>query len=233
MKKRSARGTITREAIADAALAIADRDGLDGVTMRAIATEMGATPMALYTYFGDKDALYEGMRERIFAHASIPAASPRTWQAILETIARAVFGVMRDHPNWVPLMARGGAPPPSALEFFDEIIELMLKDGFALEDTIRAYACAMSFAVGTVLFERMMLGGGDVVSKRLALLKELLGRTPDRYANLSSVAAKVDRWSFDDVFDLGIRSLLEGIEAECVRRKPGPSRRSRRASARR
>jgi AcrR family transcriptional regulator len=224
MKKRSARGTITHDSVMDAALTIADRDGFNGVTIRAIALEVGATPMALYTYFPHKDGLYEGMRGRLLARISAASIPRRTWQAMLEGVARAAHRVMREHPNWTPLLALDSGLPPVGLALIDELWGLMLKEGFALEDAMGAYACVMSFAVGSVLFERIMMGAGDVVAKRLALLKELVGRAPNRYTSLASVTARVDRWRWDDVFELGIRSLLAGIEAKCA----PTSRRSRR-----
>jgi AcrR family transcriptional regulator len=222
MRKPSARGKITRELVMDAALALADRDGFDGVTLRAIAADLGATPMALYTYFSNKDALYEGMRDRVFGRVADETTSRRTWRAVLEGIARGVYRTMREHPNWKPLLTHESGPPPSGLGLIDKLLELMLKDGFSVEDAMRAYGCLMSFAVGSVLFEGIMMGGGDVVTKRLALLKELVGRSPGRYASLAAVAAKVERWRSDDVFELGIRSLLGGIEDSRARsRRPG------------
>lgn len=220
---------MTRESVADAALSIADRDGFDAVTIRAVAAEVGATPMALYTYFADKDALYEGMRERMFARVASRGSSRHAWQSMLEQVARGVFRTMREHPDWTPLLAHGSGPPGFALGFFDELLELMQEDGVSLEDAIRAYGCVMSFAIGSVLFEHLMTGGGDVIAKRLALLKELVARAPSRHANLASIAGKLDRWSFDDVFELGLRSLLIGIEAKRTTRSP----RTKRAAANR
>jgi AcrR family transcriptional regulator len=208
----------------DSALAIADRGGLEAVTLRAIATDVGATPMALYTYFADKDALYEGMRDRAFARVKLASAARRSWRVMLDAAARSVFQLMREHPNWMPLVAHQSGPPTSALAFFDEVLELMVKDGFSLEEALCAYGSAMSFAVGSVLFEQMMMGGGDVIARRLALLKELVARAPGRYDNIASLASKIDRWSFDDVFDLGISSLLKGIEARPVRPRLRPAR---------
>jgi AcrR family transcriptional regulator len=225
MKKRSARGRITRESVTDAALAIADRDGFDGVTIRAVAAGVGATPMALYTYFPDKDALYEGMRGRLFERVSAANISRRTWQSVLEGVARSVHRVMGEHPHWTPLLAHDSGLPSSGLAFIDGLWELMLKEGFAIEDVLRAYGSVMSFAIGSVLFERIMMGAeGDVIAKRLALMKELVGHAPARYVSLATVAAKVDRWRWDDVFELGIRSLLAGIETQCA----PPARHARR-----
>ena len=230
MKKRSARGTLTRESVMDAALAVADRDGFEGVTLRAVAAEVSASPMALYTYFSDKDALYAGMRGHLFARISDACNTRRTWHSMLEEVAQAVYRVLREHPNWTPLLAHHSGLPPAGLGFIDELLERMLKEGFALEDAMRAYGCVMSFAVGSVLFERILMGGGDVIAKRLVLLKELVDRAPGRYVSLASVAGKIDRWRWDDVFELGIRSLLTGIETRYAR-PTAPS--VRRVSARR
>jgi AcrR family transcriptional regulator len=224
MKKRSARGTITRESVMDAALALADREGFDGVTIRAVAAEVGVTPMALYTYFSDKDALYVGMRGQVFARVCAASISRQGYRSMLDGIARGIHRVMREHPNWTPLLSHGNGPPTSALDFMDELLGLMVKEGFAIEDAMRAYGCVMSFVVGSVLFERIMTGAGDVIEKRLALLKELTERAPGRYGSLGSVAAKVDRWCWDEVFELGLRSLLTGVETDVI---PGTRQRTR------
>jgi AcrR family transcriptional regulator len=233
MKKRSARGRITRESVLDAALAVADRDGFDGVTIRAVATEVRATPMALYTYFSDKNALYEGMRERVLTRISASGISRRNWKAMLEDTARGLNRVMREHPSWTPLLVHDLGPSTSVFGFLDELMALMLKEGFAFEHAWRAYGCMVSFAAGSVLFERLMMDGGDVVAKRLALLKKLVDSAPRRYKSLASAAAKIDRWRWDDVFELGIRSLLAGIEAQCARPEGNsrPRPRTRRARA--
>jgi AcrR family transcriptional regulator len=219
MKKHSARGTMTRESVADAALAIADRDGFESVTIRAVAVAVRATPMALYTYFRDKDALFSGMRERVFAKVSASGLSRSSWQAMLRTCVDAMFRVLRGHPNWTPLLAHSGEPPESALGFLDELLQLMLADGLAVEDAVRAYAGVMSFALGSVLFERLLIGEGNAVSKRVARLKQVVASAPVKYRTLSAVAAKVDRWSFEEVFQHGLDSLIGGVETSGGRPK--------------
>jgi AcrR family transcriptional regulator len=229
MRKRSARGTISRESVADAALAIADRAGFDAVTMRAVAAEVGATPMALYAYFSDKNALYAGMRERIFfVHVGTANISRGTWQSMLEGIARGLYGVMHQHPNWAPVMAHHSGPASSGLGFIDESLRLMLKDGLGVEDALRAYWSAMSFAVGSALCEQLVMGADDGSAKLLARLKELPAREPGRYANLASAVGQLEGWHWDGAFAFGIHSLLTGIEAQRTQpRQPQPNRRPR------
>jgi len=230
MRKRSARGTMSRETVVDAALAIADRAGFDAVTMRAIAAEVGATPMALYAYFSDKNALYGGMRERIFsAHVGVGSAkiSRDTWQSMLEGMARGLYQVIHEHPNWTPVFAYHRGPATSGLGFLDESVRLMLKDGFAQEDTFPAYWSAMSFAVGSAMCERIMMGADGGSSRLLASLRELQIRAPGQYVSLAAVAAKVDRFNWDDGFERGIRSLLTGIGAHAQPGEGQPKRRRR------
>jgi AcrR family transcriptional regulator len=213
MRKRSARGTISRESVADAALAIADRAGFDAVTMRATAAEVGATPMALYAYFSDKNAMYAGMRERVFLVHVFAACVPRgTWQSTLEGLARGLYKVMRKHPNWAPVMAHHRGPASSGLSYIDESLGLMLKDGFGFDAAMNAYLCAVNFAVGSALAEHVIMGADDGSAKFLSHLKELPVRAPGRYGNLASAAARLDGFSWDSAFEFGIRSLLRGIE---------------------
>jgi len=234
MKKRSSRGTLTRESVVDAALAIADRDGFDGVTLRAVAAEVGATPMALYTYFPNKEALYGGMRERLFfVHVGAASISRQTWQSMLEGLARGIYQVMRVHPNWTPIMAHSSGPAASGLAFIEESIRLMVKDGFALDEAMRTYACAMSLSVGSALWDRVIMGAGDGPEQFLARLKDLPARAPGQHANLAFAAAKTDR-AWDDAFEHGIRSFLIGAEARCARsacqsKRPPRARRTREA----
>jgi AcrR family transcriptional regulator len=217
MRRRGARGTISRESVADAALAIADRAGFDAVTMRATAAEVGATPMALYAYFSGKNALYAGMRERAFlVHVFATCVPGGTWQSTLEGIARGLYEVLRKHPNWAPVMAHHSGPASSGLSYIDESLGLMLKDGFALDAAMKAYLCAVSFAVGSALSEHVIMGADGGSAEFLSHLKELAVRAPGRYRNLASAAATLNGFPWDGAFEFGIRSLLAGIATSAL-----------------
>src|SRR5689334_8314034 len=90
----------TRDQVVDAAIRVADSEGLAAVTIRRIATEIGAGAMSLYTYVPDKDRLLDLMVDRV--GASMPAA-PITgdWRADLLALAAAQRSLMLAHP-WLP-----------------------------------------------------------------------------------------------------------------------------------
>src|SRR5690242_8978859 len=64
---RSTAPRLTREALVDAAMAIADEHGLEALSIRRLAKEVGVTPMAIYWHVADKEALLEALGERMFS----------------------------------------------------------------------------------------------------------------------------------------------------------------------
>lgn len=230
--QRPVRGSISRDSLADTALAIADRNGIDAVTLRALAAEVGvASPMALYTYFADKEDLVLAMRERVIDHIREQSMRLTTWRALLEGTAHGLSRAAREHPHWIPLFLHPGAPPASFLGYAERLIELMLEDGFSLPDALRAHLCVLSFAFGSVHVERALTSaaGDDLMMKRLSLLQQIVAQSPQgRYPSLASVAAQIDRWSFDESFEFGLKALLAGIEAQ---RRPAPVEAAREVNA--
>ena len=99
------------------------------------------------------------------------------------------------------------------LGIFDELLTSMVQNGFLIEEALRAYGCVVTFVVGSVLFEEVMTVGGDTIAKRLTVLKEIVTHQPGRYDSLTSVVARIDRWRFDEIFELGLRSLIAGLQA--------------------
>ena len=96
------RPTIDREAILATSLALADRAGLDAVTMQAVATALGVTPMALYRHVTSKADLLDGLVETLLA--ALPAIRTAAWDAQLVALARALRTIARRHPAVFPLL---------------------------------------------------------------------------------------------------------------------------------
>src|SRR5215204_12226 len=70
--KAAARTSLTRERLVQQALAVADAEGIDAVTIRRLATELGVTPMALYWHFKTKDDLLAGAADRVLEDVAVP-----------------------------------------------------------------------------------------------------------------------------------------------------------------
>jgi AcrR family transcriptional regulator len=119
---------INRTRILDAALAIADADGLDAVTMHAVAKRLGVTAMALYRHVEDKKDLLDGLVERLLT--SLPLPPPDlTLDERLAAVARNMRATAAGHPNVFPLLLQRPADTPAALAVRDAVVAALGEAG--------------------------------------------------------------------------------------------------------
>src|SRR4028118_111153 len=91
----SNRVTLTPQAVVEGALALADAEGLEAVTIRRLAKELGVTPMALYWHFRSKDELLEGVAARIFEEIDLSVDASAPWPEQLRALLGSMLGVLR------------------------------------------------------------------------------------------------------------------------------------------
>jgi AcrR family transcriptional regulator len=133
---RPGRSGLTVRAIVDTAIALADSEGIDAVSMRAIAERLGAGTMSLYTHIPGKPALIELMIDtvsgRVYSNAGEPSSQGGDWRAALRFIARRNWDLYLRHP-WL-LQVLGGRPVlgPNVNRKYEA--ELRPLDGIGLTD---------------------------------------------------------------------------------------------------
>jgi AcrR family transcriptional regulator len=106
MPPRSRRGPAPKQALnrkraLRAAISIADAEGLDAVSMRRLAAELGVGPMSLYRHVANKDELVTQMADEVFGEPELPVPGPEGWRAKLELISRRQWELCRRH-LWLP-----------------------------------------------------------------------------------------------------------------------------------
>jgi hypothetical protein len=109
----------------------------------------------------------------------------------------------------------------------------MSKERLSPETAMLAVSSVMSFTLGLVLVERMMTPkeGLVVPIEQLRIVRQMLSRIPrGTYPAIAGTAAKFERWSFDRVFDMGVRSLIVGIELDGLGPRATTRRRLRRTA---
>jgi AcrR family transcriptional regulator len=100
MAVRVERSLERRQEVVDAAVRIADREGIDAVSMRNLADELGMGTMTLYSYVSDKDELLDLMREQVSREMLVPEPLPDDWREALRAIASRTRGALDRHA-WV------------------------------------------------------------------------------------------------------------------------------------
>ena len=92
---------LTRGRIVAAAMAVADGEGLDAVSMRRLAAELGVGPMSLYRHVAGREQLEHLLVRAVFGAAPLPEPGPPGWRAKLELVCRVQWRCFRRHP-WLP-----------------------------------------------------------------------------------------------------------------------------------
>ena len=110
------RPRLSKAAVVGRAIALADAEGVDALTIRRLAQELGVTPMALYWHFRNKDELLNGLSDQFWSEIDTDVDDAAPWPDQLRTVLDSLVRVLREHPSASQLLASGEKQSPAALE---------------------------------------------------------------------------------------------------------------------
>jgi len=215
------RKTLTREQILQAAMALADAEGLNAVTMRRLAADLGVEAMSLYHHVPNKAALLDGIVEAIIGEVDSAAAesSGADWRTALRNRCLTARDVMVRHP-WAPgLFGTRTTIPTSIIFYYEGILGLLIEGGFSYALAHKAVHALGSMPLGFAqeLFSPTATGGSLDVDTTEAEIEKLMAMLPhmtamvaaEIHANDGDVLGWCDsRVEFEFTLDL----LLDGLE---------------------
>jgi AcrR family transcriptional regulator len=143
------RAQLTRQQVVTAAIALADRDGIESISMRRLAQELGIEAMSLYTHVRNKEDLLDGMVDAVISMIPVEAgAGAGDWGTSLRTMALAARGVMLLHP-WGPrTLETRAVPGPAGLAYVDSVLGILRQGGFSVGQAHHALHILGSRVVG-------------------------------------------------------------------------------------
>ncbi|TCO65437.1 TetR/AcrR family transcriptional regulator C-terminal domain-containing protein [Actinocrispum wychmicini] len=141
---------LSTEAVLDAALRFVDEHGLDRLSMRKLGAELGVEGMALYYYVPNKDALLDGMAERVTAAIEAPALD-LAWQEWLRAFAGSMRLALLRHPAVLPLVATRNVMAPEFLAVFERALAVL--NAFQPRQAVHVFNTVTTFVLGHVLAE--------------------------------------------------------------------------------
>ena len=137
-----------RQEILDAAFVIADEQGLDAVSMRAIADRVGVTPMALYRHYGSKSALLDGMVGHLLTALMPEAVSTGPWNERLGLIAHSYRGFAQQHPWAAQLLFSRPAITLDGIRLVEFIHQALREAGIPEHELTRMEHLVTTFVIG-------------------------------------------------------------------------------------
>lgn len=142
------RAGLTRTAILKAAHEVLNENGLDGLTMRALARRLGVAPNSLYSHVDGKTELVDTILDDVLALIEEPDPDTET-KAGLSQIMTSTYQVLLDHPDLVPLyLARQGARGPNAERLGDIMLDLLARDGVEGTAALEARGVLIVYTIG-------------------------------------------------------------------------------------
>jgi AcrR family transcriptional regulator len=208
--RRGRRARLSREQIIETALALADGEGLDAVSMRRLARELKVSPMALYGYFEAKNDLVRAMLDVVSQGLGPVELSDGEWPDHLADMGRRMRATILEHPRLAQLFVTAPALGGRAMHVVEAMIGALRSQGIPADTAVRAVYAVTAYAIGFVAQEVPRRERADMASRRSALQS----LPEDRFPNLVELAAVAAGYSSDEQFESGLHCLIDGYRRQ-------------------
>jgi AcrR family transcriptional regulator len=194
---------LTRDRIIDAAVQLIEREGVDAVSMRRVATELGSAPMSLYNHVPSKAALLDGVVEQVAAGIQRPEPTA-SWEDDVRAQARAFRAIAHAYPRCTMLVVSRPAST-AATQTIEHALATLRAAGFGEDDAARTVRAFVAYIVGSLVRE-------------FGISPSVTAETEAPETELQ--APRLSRAEHDADFEFGLEVLLRGITDR--RRASGP-----------
>ena len=200
------------ERIARAAVALADADGIDGLSMRKLALELGSAPMSLYRHFANKERLLDAMVDLVFAEAEIPTGQAN-WKSEMRERAMATRAALSRHRWANGLMETRTNPGPANARYHNAFMGCLREAGFPFRQAVHAYNAVQSYTYGFCSQEMQL--EFETPEESVELAATTLGGHAEEYPYIAEVAAEFAKsggYNYDEEFEISLDLILDAIE---------------------
>jgi AcrR family transcriptional regulator len=215
LTEQSAELKLSRERILRTAVELADREGLEKLSMRRLGEELGAGAMSLYHYVPNKDQLIDGMIDVVFSEIELPRTDI-DWKEALRRRAHSTREALNRHRWAVGLMEGRGKHGEANARLHDAVLGCLREAGFPIELTVQAYSVQDAYIYGFALQESAL--PFESAEESAAVAEEqgwdqeaLAARYPYLAEVVAGHVAKVG-YDFGVAFDYGLELILDALE---------------------
>lgn len=203
---------LSRERVLEAAIILADEGGIESLTMRRLAQELGVEAMTLYYYVAKKDDILTAIVDMVLSQFELPSPGA-DWKAAIRHTAISTHDVLVRHPWAASLMLSSTGASPARWRYMDAILGCLRKAGFSADMTDRAYHALDSHITGFTLWEvQIQIDPETLPDLAETFLREL---PVDTFPYLvEHVHQHLKERSPDDegAFAFGLDLILDGLE---------------------
>ena len=212
--KNAPRVPLSRQRALLAAIAIADTEGIDALTMRRLAQDLGVEAMSLYHHVANKHDILDGMVDMVFGEIELPSDGT-DWKMAMRQRATSVRAALTRHPWAIGIMESRTSPGPATLRHHDTVIGCCLTAGFSIEMAAHAFSLIDSYIYGFVLQEvNLPFDETDDLAELVGSMMPDLAS--DSYPYLTELTTEYilrPGYNYGNEFDYGLDLILDGLEA--------------------
>jgi AcrR family transcriptional regulator len=206
------RARLSREKVLNGAVAVADRDGIAGLTIRSLAAELGVKPMSVYHHVANKDEILDGIVDLVFGEIELPTIGGE-WHEEMRRRAASAREAMRRHPWAIGLVETRTSPGPSTLKHHNAVIGTLREAGFSIEMTAHAFALIDAYVYGFALSEATLpINGPETVTEVAEQMMEFF--TAEDYPHLLEFSVEhvmKPGYDYGKEFEFGLGVVLDGL----------------------
>jgi len=207
------RTRLNRERVLQAAIAFADENDLDLLTMRKLGEVLGVEAMSLYNHVANKVDLLDGMVDDVFSEIDLPVGGT-AWKTAMRERAISAREVLARHRWAIVLMQSRTSPGPATLRHHDAVIGSLRQGGFSVEMAAHAFSVLDSYVYGFAQQQASL--PFEAGTETAALAESIMDQFPtDQYPHLAELTAEhvlKPGYDYGDEFEFGLDLILDGLE---------------------
>ena len=219
VQRTEPRRKLSHQQVAETALDLLDREGIDAFSMRRLADELGVGTMTLYGYFRSKRELLDAVVD-----VAMPGLDPELglgpWRERLAALVRTARRGLVRHPALVQIRVREPVLRPDALRFSEAGLRILMAAGFDPGDAARAFRLLFTYTLGYAAFSPSDAEEDNRAAARAAIA----ALPPEQYPALTSSREEAAAaMGGEEAFEYGLERILDGLDASLgSRSRPTP-----------
>ncbi|MCU1635024.1 MAG: hypothetical protein JWQ68_263 [Cryobacterium sp.] len=207
------RAPVTRDRAVRIAVSLADAGGIESLSMRKLAGELGVEAMSLYYHVKSKEDILDGMVEVVVGEMAL-ATPGEHWKTAMRKRAESERSVLGQHPWAISLM--DSRTTQATLKYHDAMVGALREAGFSMAMAAHAMSLVDSYVHGFALQEASLPlnGAGDISEATEAVLaqQEMMSGTYPHLAEMAGTLILQPGYAYGNEFEFGMRVILDGIE---------------------
>jgi AcrR family transcriptional regulator len=210
-RPRRPRGSLTREAVVDAALALVDAEGVEALSMPRLARQIDAGVMTLYSYVRSKQELLEAVALRAIGEVRLRDLHVKDASAILLDWGRGLREVLLAHPGVAGVLARQAVIGQGIFRGLENLLGPLQRAGLVVERGVRAVYAVLIYTLGFVLWETPRVHEQPASAYAVQWRAEFARLPEDQFPNVAVALPHLGTLASEAQFEFGLQALVTGL----------------------